>query len=129
MPVSVVLIPCDNGLLVIRRNIEPQKGKLALPGGFIETGESWQSAGAREVREECGISIDPSTIREFMVKSTPDNRSILLFGLAEPFPKEAIHFQQNSEATELQIIYQVEELAFPLHTLAIQKFFHQSKYL
>ena len=124
IPVSVILVPCDNGLLVIRRNIEPKKGKLALPGGFVEAGESWQEAGAREVKEECDISIDPSTIQGFMIKSTPDNRSILLFGLAEPIPPDAIsRFQQNLEVTELKIIYQTEELAFPLHTLAVQKFF------
>jgi NADH pyrophosphatase NudC (nudix superfamily) len=48
LPVSVVLVPVDNGLLFIRRRIEPGKGKLALPGGFINLGETWQEAGVRE---------------------------------------------------------------------------------
>ncbi|MBI1877066.1 MAG: hypothetical protein HYR94_02315 [Chloroflexi bacterium] len=34
-PVAVVLLPVEDGLLVIRRGIEPQRGQLALPGGFI----------------------------------------------------------------------------------------------
>jgi NADH pyrophosphatase NudC (nudix superfamily) len=69
LPVSVVLLPVDNGLLVVRRNIEPQIGRLALPGGYINRGESWQQAGARELFEETGIIIRPEDLREFRVKS------------------------------------------------------------
>jgi len=39
------LIPVHDGLLFVRRGIEPRKGKLALPGGFINLGETWQEAG------------------------------------------------------------------------------------
>ena len=41
LPVVVVLIPVEDGLLTVRRGIEPQKGHLALPGGYIDYGESW----------------------------------------------------------------------------------------
>jgi len=33
LPVSVGLLPVDDGLLIMRRNIKPQIGRLALPGG------------------------------------------------------------------------------------------------
>ena len=46
LPVAVLLQPVDDGLLVIRRAIAPV-GRLALPGGFIDVGESWQAAAAR----------------------------------------------------------------------------------
>src|SRR5215813_3436542 len=62
LPVAVLLLPVDDGLLLIRRNIEPQMGKLALPGGFINLGESWQMAAARELFEETGIEIDAKEI-------------------------------------------------------------------
>src|SRR5688572_992089 len=61
-PVAVVLLPVDGGLLTIRRSIEPKKGMLALPGGFINYGESWQQGGARELYEETGIQIDAAEI-------------------------------------------------------------------
>src|SRR5688572_229267 len=69
IPVSVVLVPIVReeraGLLVVRRAIEPQKGKLALAGGFLEEQETWAEGGAREIREETGIEIDPTKLKPF----------------------------------------------------------------
>ena len=42
-------------ILLIRRGISPGIGKWALPGGFIETGESAERACIRELEEETGI--------------------------------------------------------------------------
>jgi NADH pyrophosphatase NudC (nudix superfamily) len=40
LPVAVVLVPVDGGVLTVRRTIEPKFGWLALPGGYIEVGET-----------------------------------------------------------------------------------------
>ncbi|HND22217.1 MAG TPA: NUDIX domain-containing protein, partial [Acidobacteriota bacterium] len=72
IPVAVVLVPVESGLLMIRRGIEPRKGMLALPGGYVNFGESWQQAAAREVLEETGLPLDPAEISLFDVISAPD---------------------------------------------------------
>lgn len=54
----VIFTIADNDLkvLLIRRGGEPFKGRWALPGGFVEIGESLETAAARELKEEAGVS-------------------------------------------------------------------------
>jgi 8-oxo-dGTP diphosphatase len=42
-------------VLLITRGMEPSKGKLALPGGFVDYNENPEDAAIRELKEECGI--------------------------------------------------------------------------
>jgi 8-oxo-dGTP diphosphatase len=56
LPVVVgVLSRRDGKILLIRRGIDPGKGKWALPGGFMEEDESPEEAVLREIEEEIGI--------------------------------------------------------------------------
>lgn len=125
LPVAVVLVPVDASLLVVRRAVAPQVGKLALPGGYINLGESWQAAGAREVCEETGVVIDPATIRAFQVHSAPDG-TVLIFGIVGPLSGAALPmFAPNAEVSERTLIATPLELAFPLHTSVAADFFAQ----
>ncbi len=51
---AVAVIRGDE-LLLIKRNINPGKGFWAMPGGFVEQGESIEKAALRELYEETGI--------------------------------------------------------------------------
>lgn len=126
LPVVVMLVPVDEGLIVIRRGIEPRKGFLALPGGYIGLGESWQEAGAREVFEETGIVLTTREIREFGVRSAEDN-TLLVFGLASSrTASELPPFSPTDETTERTILTGPQELAFRLHLEMVEQFFRSS---
>ncbi len=43
------------GLLLVKRNVDPGAGRWCLPGGFIEMGETVQRAALRELKEETGL--------------------------------------------------------------------------
>ena len=52
------IIPDDHGrILLLRRANEPGKGKLGAPGGFMDAGESVETALRREVMEEVNLEI------------------------------------------------------------------------
>lgn len=46
-----------NRVLLAVRGREPAKGKLDIPGGFIEAGESAEDAVVREAEEETGLRV------------------------------------------------------------------------
>lgn len=52
------LIPDSEGrLMLVTRGVEPDYGKLDLPGGFIDPGETPENALKRELREELGLKV------------------------------------------------------------------------
>jgi ADP-ribose pyrophosphatase YjhB (NUDIX family) len=128
LPVAVTLVPVGDGVLLVRRAVAPRAGQLALPGGFIDLGESWQAAGAREVQEEAGLVIDPAGIRLFTVHSAPDG-TVLVFGQAEsldPADLAALPaFVPTAEASERLVVDRPVELAFPLHTQVLADYFRR----
>ena len=48
----------EGKLALVRRGVEPDKGKWSIPGGVVELGEKVRDAVIREVREECGLDIE-----------------------------------------------------------------------
>jgi 8-oxo-dGTP diphosphatase len=54
---AVVFIARDGEVLLVRRAVDPEGGKWALPAGFIDYGEDPQAAAIREVREETGLEV------------------------------------------------------------------------
>ncbi|MBD8020898.1 NUDIX hydrolase [Brevibacterium gallinarum] len=53
---AVVADGCGRVLLV-KRGLQPHRGRWSVPGGTVEPGETWQQAAAREVFEETGLQV------------------------------------------------------------------------
>lgn len=72
VPTVDIIIEVGESIVLIERK-NPPSG-WALPGGFVDYGESFESAAAREAREETGLIVEG--LRQFHTYSAPgrDNR-------------------------------------------------------
>ncbi|GAB3106299.1 NUDIX domain-containing protein [Streptomyces calidiresistens] len=128
LPVAVALQPVllpagDPALLVIRRDIEPRRGLLALPGGFVDHGEDWRGAVVRELFEETRVRAPADRVRLFDVMGA-DGDHLLVFGLLPPLAvAELPPDLPTEETTGRELLTGPRELAFPLHTRAAWAWF------
>ena len=114
LPVAVLAVPVEDlGVLMVRRVDHP--AGLALPSGYIELGERWQDAAARELAEETGIWVDPTAIREFRVRSGADG-TLLIFATAPAITRaEVAAFVPSAEVSDLVVVSGPrDDVVFPL---------------
>jgi 8-oxo-dGTP diphosphatase len=69
LTVDCVLIDAADRVLLIRRKNPPFAGAYALPGGFVDIGETVEDACRRELAEETGVKV--RTIKLVGVYSAP----------------------------------------------------------
>lgn len=67
IPTIDIIIEYKGGIVLIKRKNPPEG--WALPGGFVDYGESLESAAVREAKEETGL--DVHLIRQFHSYSDP----------------------------------------------------------
>jgi ADP-ribose pyrophosphatase YjhB (NUDIX family) len=101
--------------VVARHPDEPAEGgKLALPGGYVELGQTLADAAATEVQEETGYSIIPGTLGRFAILDGPtslpgrtneDDLNIVHVYSAQAGAKVQEH---DNEVTEVRWITQDE---------------------
>ncbi len=62
VPTVDIILQRDSKILMIRRKRDPFKGRLVLPGGFVNEGEAVEEAVIRETMEETSLEIEPVEI-------------------------------------------------------------------
>ncbi|MCY3411092.1 MAG: NUDIX hydrolase [Candidatus Heimdallarchaeota archaeon] len=75
IPLTVdIIIENEKGILLIKRQGKTYHNYYALPGGFVDYGESVEDAAIREAKEEVGLSISPREILGVYSDSKRDPR-------------------------------------------------------
>jgi|ADurb_Cas_03_Slu_FD_contig_31_2656364_length_765_multi_3_in_0_out_0_1 8-oxo-dGTP diphosphatase len=77
-PAADGIVLVDGRIVLIRRGREPEKGKYALPGGFVEHGERVEECVVREVREETGLRTEPLELMGVYSDPSRDPRGHIL---------------------------------------------------
>ena len=90
-------------VLLVRRGNQPSKGKLGIPGGVVELGETAEEAVVREVKEETGIRVKPLRVLDVLDSIVRDDEGgirfhyVLLEFLCEPLGGE---LRASSDASD-----------------------------
>ena len=70
LTVDIFIYNENHEFILIKRKNDPFKDHWALPGGFVDYGETTENAAIREAKEE--TSIDIESVKLFNVYSDPD---------------------------------------------------------
>ena len=99
-----------------------EAAQIAFPGGYINSGETFQQALTRELFEETGIQIPSEQWNVFHVGDSLQSNRLLVFGICKGL--EDVNFEFRSDETEeVLLIDKATALGFPLHDEAKNKFF------
>jgi len=81
-----LLIVSPEGLVLVKRKLEPCRGQWAMPGGMVDEGETTEAAAIREAKEETGLDVKLLNIERVLSepKRDPRGRSISIVYRAEP---------------------------------------------
>lgn len=120
--VSMIGVEVDNrmGILIQQRNIQPEKGKWALPSGYINHGESWEEAAVRENFEEMGLGSQTEEYHLYGIRKPASGNMLVFCRTKKVWDGDGVmrfikEFVPNEEVTALGIYYGDTELAFPTH--------------
>ncbi len=123
IPAATAIVANNGEILLVYRNIMPGKYQWALPGGFIETGESPEEAARRELMEETGLKANnPVLIDVIHQESKFYKTSILIIGYYfQDYEGEA---RPGDDAKELSFfpLDSLPELAFESHTELVKRY-------
>jgi len=123
VPVVACLVSDAKGkLLLMKRGVEPCKGKWALPGGFIELDESPEQAGKRELYEETGLKGKPGRLIGVNTQPSSTYGLVLVVGIEFIITRETL--KPGDDALEAKFFHHntLPKIPFKSHSALILKY-------
>lgn len=127
VPVVGLIITYQDRIVVVKRGGSVERGKWALPSGYIEADESVEEAAIREAKEETGLDVE--LIEMVGVYSFPDgppSSGIMIMYAARVIGGK---LQAGDDAVDVRLFApeDVPTLPFRTHRLAMGRWLHLLK--
>ncbi len=97
------LVLHEGRLVAVRRGNDPFRGMPALPGGFVELGETTESAVIREVREETGLETKVTRLIGVFSDPKRDPRGHVI-SIAYALEETGGHLMAGSDAAAILLL-------------------------
>lgn len=126
LPVTASIVTCqlengNQGILLVKRGKDPEIGGWCFPGGYIESGEIWQQAAVREIKEEIGLELNSEETSLWTVLSGTKN--LIIFTVHHSYLNfKDIKFVPNEEVLDLRATTYDEDLCFATHTIVLRSY-------
>jgi 8-oxo-dGTP diphosphatase len=124
--VACSVVEMGGRIVLLKRDIDPQRGKWVLPGGYVDRGEEVTAAALRETAEECGLR---TRIKRLLgVYSYPGRPAVVVVYVTEYLSGDLVAADESEEAG-LYFKDEVpwEELAFQSTVDALRDYIKQER--
>lgn len=106
---TAVILRKEDEILFLVRNREPEKGKLDLPGGFTDPGETAEECCVREIKEELNIDLPHENLTYLMSQANTYEYKTIVYKTCDlifeaQFPSGAIIEKEDDEVAEIKWI-------------------------
>ena len=118
VPATALIIPAIDDrerILLVRRAVEPCRGKYSLPGGFIEIDETPEEGAIREMQEETGFDGKVKKLLGVANQSSPQYKMVLLVGYEMNIVGGALAPSDDAEDAQFFPLDDHPEIAFEGH--------------
>lgn len=123
----LIVTDADDQVLLVKRNVDPQKGFWCLPGGFIELGEKPEASALRELKEETGLSGEIGLLFDVLSHPNPFYGTVLIICYTvSRFSGEPVAGDDAADARFFSF-KALPEIAFKSHARLIGEFFNNGK--
>lgn len=111
--VGVGVAVVDEGrLLLVRRAMNPERGKWSLPAGFLDQGEDPRETAAREALEETGLVVEVEAVLDVFYNAPGQGGASIFILYRARLVGGQLQAGDDADAVSFFALDQLPELAF-----------------
>lgn len=118
--VVVMLLEHDR-ILLVKRGVDPGKGKWALPAGFVDAGEDPQQAAIREIHEETGLHIAIDRLLDVFPKAADTGTADIIIAYAARVLDGVLQAADDAEAVGWFTSDRLPEVVFATTEILLER--------